>query len=77
MPGEFNITPTLLGPENRTLVGSQSDNDITELDLITLNFDIRVFSNETAYHLSFTQINRLDVVDDYTIIAKVSFKIKL
>ena len=77
MPGELNITSTLLGPENRTIVGSQSKDDTNELDLITMNFDIRVFSNETAYNLRFTQVNSLDVVDDYTIIAEVSFKIKL
>ena len=77
MPGEIHITSTLLGPEKRTLVGSQGDHNTTGLDLITLNFEIRVFSNETAYNLSFTQVNRLDVVDDYSIIAEVSFTIKL
>ena len=75
MPGELNIISTLLGPENRTLVGSRSDNDTTGLGLITLDFDIRVFSNETAYNLSFTQVNSMDVVDDYSITAEVSFTV--
>ena len=76
MPGELNITATLLGPENRTVVGARSTDTSNELDLITMNYDIRVFSNETAYNLSFTQVNSMDVVDDYSITAEVSFTIK-
>ena len=76
MPGELNITSTLLGPKNRTLVGSRSDNDTTGLGLITLDFDIRVFSNETVYNLSFTQVNSTDVVTEYSITAEVSFTVR-
>ena len=70
MPGELSISSTLLGPENRTLVDTQSANN--GLDLVTLDFDIRVFSNETAYNLSFTQVDTMDVVEDYSITAQVS-----
>ena len=72
MPGELNINSTLLGPENRTLVESRSTNDTSGLGLITLDFDIRVFSNDTAYNLSFTQLNAMDVFEDYSITAQVS-----
>ena len=70
MPGELSISSTLLGPENRTLVDTRSANN--GLDLVTLDFDIRVFSNETAYNLSFTQVDTMDVVEDYSITAQVS-----
>ena len=75
MPGELSISSTLLGPENRTLVRTRSANN--GLDLIPLDFDISVFSNETVYNLSFIQINNMDVVQDYSVTAQVSFTNRL
>ena len=77
MPGELDINYALLGPENRTLVESRRSNDSTELGLITLDFDIRVFSNDTLYNLSFTQVNEMDVFEEYSITAQVSLAIRL
>ena len=72
MPGELSINYTLLGPENRTLVESRSANDTSGLDLVLLDFDIRVFSNDTVYNLSFTQVNDMDIFEEYSITAEVS-----
>lgn len=70
MPGELNITYDLLGPENRTLARVvQGDG----LNLILMDFDIVIFSDTTAYNLTFTQIDAMDVVDEYNITAEVSF----
>ena len=70
MPGEVIVNSSLIGPENRTLaVIQRADGD---LDLILETFDILTFSDETAYDLNFTQVDRTDI-DEYSITAEVSF----
>ena len=77
MPGEVIVNYTLLGPENRTLNEEVIQNADGGLDLILEGFDILSFSNETVYNLNFTQVNDMDMVEDYSITAEVSFKISL
>ena len=77
MPGELNINYNLLGPENRTLVESRSTNNTSGLDLIVLDFDIRVFSNDTVYNLIFTQVNDMDIFEEYSLTVQVSLAIRL
>lgn len=72
MPGELYINSTLLGPETRTLAEPVEQAD-GGLSLITQSFDIAVFSNDTAYNLSFTQVNSMEDIEDYSITAEVSF----
>lgn len=70
VPGELNITYTLLGSEDRTLaqVVSQQGDELNLLD----TSDILIFSNITFYNLSFTQLNDADVVEEYNVTAEVS-----
>ena len=76
VPGELNISYELLGPENRTLAGViQQSSD--ELNLITGNVDIVVFTNVTQYNLTWVQLDDTDVVDNYYITAEVSLKIDI
>ena len=42
------------------------------LSLIVQDFDIAIF-NDTTYNLSFTQINSMEDIEDYSITAEVSF----
>ena len=74
VPGELNITFALLGPDNRTLVNQIVENSTDgELELITRGFEIITFSNNTVYDLNFTQVNDMDIYENYSIAAEVSF----
>ena len=75
VPGELNITYALLGPENRTLVNQVVVENRTngELEFIRQGFEIITFTNNTFYDLNFTQVNDMDIYDDYFIAAEVSF----
>ena len=75
MPGEFSISSALLGPVNRTLAGPVRRQIGDGLNLIIEDVDIIAFTNNTVYNLSWTQINSMDIVDDYFAMAEVSLKI--
>ena len=74
MPGEITICYELLGPMNRTLAGAVRQQVSGELNLILEDVEIITFTNNTAYNLSWTQNNTMDIVDDYFAMAEVSLK---
>jgi len=69
-PGNVMIDSGLIGADNRTLSGV-TQNVGGALNLITIGFDIVVFSNTTVFNLSWTPVNDMDIVDDYIIMAEV------